>query len=106
MAYDVLIQRRLEEVEETLITYNDPIERMYIWFTFIRSFAEEAHTLFDKQYEEFVKLCAKYTETPDPTARKEMRKEIKHCVNEINKINALLKKIPRIQSRLEKAILK
>jgi len=106
MAFDILIQRRLEEIEEELLKYDDPIERMFIWFNFIKDFTQEAHFLFDKQYEEFVRLCTTYADTPDPTARKELRKQVRSCVKEINRFNQALKKIPKLQSQLEKEIIK
>jgi len=106
MACEVFVKRRLEEIEEKLLTYKDPVERMYVWFRFIKDFTQEAHTLFDSQYEEFVKLCEQYSLTPDPTARKDLKRQIRSCVKEINTINMLLKRVPRIQTRLERSILK
>ena len=104
MPYDIYAERRIDEIEERLTRYNDPIEKMYAWFTFIKDFTPESHVIYDKQYEEFVILCGKYTGTPDPTARQSIRQEIKACTNEIESLTKQLKRIPKIQSRLEKAV--
>ena len=104
MSYDIFIRRRLEEIEEKLTTYSDPIERLYIWFDFIKDFTPEAHTMFDKQYEELIKLCQQYTDTPDPVARKEIQSQVISCVTEINRFSHYMRQIPKIQSRLEKDV--
>jgi len=104
VSYDIYIKRRIDEIEEKLIKYEDPIEKMYIWFTFVKDFTPESHAVFDKQYEEFILLCGKYIENPDPVAREEIRKQIKSCTDEIENLNSHLKRVPRIQHRLEKAV--
>ena len=104
MAYDIYIQRRIDEIEERLTKYVDPIEKMFLWFGFVKDFTPESHVVFDKQYEEFIVLCGKYIENPDPVARDEIRKQIKSCTKEIDNLNKHLKRVPRIQNRLEKAV--
>jgi len=106
MSYDLLIQRRIEEIEEMLLGYEDPIEKLYVWFDFIRNFSKEAHGLFDCQYDEFIKLCEKYVKIPDPSARKAIREQIMACALEIDNFSNQMKKIPRIQAELEKALLR
>lgn len=104
MSYDIFIQRRIDEVEEELLNYSDPIERMHVWFTFVSEFTPEAHKLMDAQYSEMVHLCRIYAFTPDEIAREDIRKQVLACCREIETINKNLKRIPRVQSRLEKEI--
>ena len=104
MSYDIYIQRRIDEIEERLTTYPDPVEKMYIWFAFIKDFTPESHVVFDKQYEEFILLCGKYVANPDPVAREAIRAQIKVCTLEIDNLSKHLKRIPRIQQRLEKTM--
>jgi len=105
MSFDLYVQRRMEEIEEKLLTFSDPVERLYIWFMFIKDFSRESHTLFDEQYEEFIKLCEQYVQTPDPVARKELSKTIKTCAREIDNFNFQLRKIPKLQTNLERSLL-
>lgn len=102
MSYDLFIKRRIDEIEEKLLKYNDNVERLHLWFTFIKDFTMEAHALLDAQYGELVQLCKMYVATPDPLARNELRKQVVECGLEIEHINGQLKRIPRIQSKLEK----
>ena len=104
MSYDIFIQRRIDEVEEKLLGYTDPIERLHVWFSFISEFTPEAHRLMDTQYSEMVQLCKMYAATPDEVARLGIRKQVHACCREIETINKNLKRIPRVQSRLEKEI--
>lgn len=104
MSYDLLIKRRIDEIEEKLLKYADPIERLHVWFTFVKEFTGEAHSLLDAQYNELVQLCRVYAGTPDLAAREELRRQVNFCCKEIEVMNANLKRIPRLQSRLEKEI--
>lgn len=102
--YDLFIKRRVDEIEEELLKYEDNIERLHIWFSFIKDFTMEAHALLDAQYGELVQLCKVYSSTPDLTARNAIRKQIVHCSLEIEHMNTQLKRIPKIQSKLEKDV--
>lgn len=102
MPYDLFIRRRIDEIEEKLLKYTDNIERLHVWFSFIKDFTMEAHALLDAQYGELVQLCKVYTATPDLTARSAIRKQVVQCGLEIDHLNNELKRIPRIQSKLEK----
>ena len=104
MSYDLFIQRRIDEIEEKLLGYVDPVERLHVWFTFISEFTPEAHRLLDTQYNEMVQLCKAYAATPDLVARESIRKQVYSCCKEIETINKNLKRIPRVQSKLEKEI--
>ena len=104
MSYDIFIQRRIDEVEEKLLGFKDPVERLHVWFSFISEFTPEAHRLLDAQYSEMVQLCKVYSATPDMIARADIRKQVYACCKEIETINKNLKRIPRVQSKLEKDI--
>jgi hypothetical protein len=104
MVYDLFIKRRIDEIEEKLLKYTDNIERLHIWFVFIKDFTMEAHTLLDAQYGELVQLCKVYTATPDIIARNALRKQVIECSFEIECLNSQLKRIPKIQSKLERDI--
>lgn len=104
MSYDLYIQRRIDEIEEKLLTKVDPIERLYLWFSFVKDFSPETHSLLDMQYTELVQLSQLYVNIPDPVARKELRRQIKSCVSEIENINEQLKRIPPLQGSLEHAV--
>lgn len=105
MSLDIYAKRRIDEVEEDLLRHRDDVEKMHIWFTFAKSFTMESHSLYESQYMELISLCKKYAETPDPTARKAMKKQIVACSKEIENLNAQLKRLPKMQSKLEQAIL-
>jgi hypothetical protein len=105
VSYDIFIKRRVDEIEESLLKYKDPVERLHIWFAFIKDFTMEAHTLLDAQYGELVQMCKAYSSTPDTVARDDLRSQVVMCVREIDNINSHLKRIPRLQSKLEKDIL-
>ncbi len=104
MAYDVFVKRRVDEIEEQLLRYKDPIERLHVWFSFIKDFTMETHALMDAQYGELVQLCKMYVSTPDLTAREDIRRQVLVCSKEIEHLNMQLKRIPKIQSKLEKDI--
>ncbi len=104
MSYDLFIRRRVDEIEEKLLKYTDNIERLHIWFTFIKEFTMEAHALLDAQYGELVQLCKAYAGTPDLIARDDIRKQVSQCCLEIEHLNVQLKRIPKIQLKLEKDI--
>lgn len=104
MSYDLFIRRRVDEIEEKLLQYSDNVERLHVWFSFIKDFSMEAHALLDAQYTELVQLCKLYVATPDLVARSSLRKQVVLCGLEIENINVQLKRIPRIQSKLEKDI--
>ena len=104
MVYDLFIKRRIDEIEEKLLRYSDHVERLHVWFSFIKDFTMETHTLLDAQYGELVQLCKTYAATPDMVARNAMRAQVIDCSLEIENINIQLKRIPKIQSRLEKDI--
>ena len=105
MSYDIYLRRRVDEIEESLLRYRDPIERLHVWFTFIKDFSMEAHTLLDAQYGELVQTCKTYVSTPDMIARSDLKTQVNAIVREIDNINTQLKRIPRLQSKLEKDIL-
>jgi len=105
MPYDLFIKRRVDEIEESLLEYTDPVEKLHIWFGFIKDFTTEAHALLDAQYGELVQLSKSYVSTPDMVARDNIRYQVVSCVQEINNVNSQLKRIPRIQGKLEKEIL-
>lgn len=105
MPYDIFIKRRVDEVEESLLKYTDPVERLHIWFVFIKDFTMEAHTLLDAQYGELVQTCKAYASTPDTVAREDLRSQVTSIVREIDNLNTQLKRIPRLQSKLEKDII-
>lgn len=105
MSLDIYAKRKIDEVEENLLVHRDDVERLHLWFSFAKSFSAESHSLYEAQYMELIGLCKKYTETPDPTARKGLKKQIVACSKEIENLNAQLKRLPRIQSKLEQAIL-
>lgn len=102
MSYDLFIKRRIDEIEENLLRYADPIERLHVWFSFIKDFTMETHALMDAQYGELVQLCKIYTATPDLVARSDIRKQVVACSQEIENLNSQLKRVPKIQSKLEK----
>jgi len=104
MAYDLFIKRRIDEIEEKLLRHTDQVERLHIWFSFIKDFTMETHTLLDAQYGELVQLCKVYVSTPDLVARSNIRKQVVGCSLEIENLNTQLKRIPKIQSKLEKDI--
>lgn len=105
MPYDLFIKRRVDEIEESLLEYEDPIERLHVWYTFIKDFTMEAHSLLDAQYGEMVQWCKIYAGTPDLAARRALRKQITSCGHEIENLNSQLKRIPKIQARLEKDVI-
>ena len=105
MSYDIYLKRRVDEIEESLLKYTDPVERLHIWFTFIKEFTIEAHTLLDAQYGELVNVCKTYVSTPDLVAREDIRFQVVTIVREIDNLNTQLKRIPRLQSKLEKDII-
>lgn len=105
MSYDIYLKRRVDEIEETLLKYTDPVERLHIWFAFIKDFTIEAHTLLDAQYGELVNTCKMYVSTPDLVAREDIRFQVVTIVREIDNLNTQLKRIPRLQSKLEKDII-
>ena len=105
VSYDIYVKRRVDEVEESLLKYMDPVERLHVWFVFIKDFTMEAHTLLDAQYGELVHMCKTYSSTPDMVAREDARGQVVAIVREIDNINTQLKRIPRLQSKLEKDIL-
>lgn len=104
MAYDLFIKRRIDEIEERLLTCGDSVERLHTWFSFVKTFSMESHTLYDMQYSELVALSKMYTETPDMVARKALKKQITSCIRELENLGSQMKRVPRIQSRLEQAI--
>jgi hypothetical protein len=104
VSYDLFVRRRVDEIEEQLLMYVDPVERLHVWFSFIKDFTMETHALMDAQYGELVQLCKIYTATPDLVARDEIRKQVIACSKEIENLNSQLKRIPRIQSKLERDI--
>lgn len=105
MSYDLYLKRRVDEVEESLLKYTDPIERLHVWFTFIKDFTMEAHTLLDAQYGELVQTCKAYASNPDLVAREDLRVQVVFIVREIENLNTQLKRIPRLQSKLEKDVI-
>jgi len=105
VSYDIFIKRRVDEIEESLLKYTDPVERLHVWLSFIKEFTMEAHSLLDAQYGELVQLCRAYAGTPDMVARSEFRRQVVACVREIDNLNIQLKRIPKLQSKLEKDII-
>lgn len=105
MSYDIYAKRKIDEVEESLLLRQDDVEKLHVWFSFVKSFSMETHSLYEAQYMELIGLCKKYTETPDLLARKALKRQIVACSKEIENLNAQLKRLPRMQSKLERAIL-
>lgn len=105
MSYDLFIKRRIDEIEEKLLCYADPIERLYVWFSFVKEFSGETHNLMDRQYTELVQLCSSYVNTPDMVARESIREQVAACSREIANFNEELKRVPKLQSQLEKAVI-
>ena len=105
MVYDLLAKQRLVEMEAELNKTKDPVERIYLWFAFIRHFSVETQNSFNKHYEEFVQLCEDYVTTPDPLARREIRKTIKVVAVELQHLNDIMTRVSGIQRKLESDLL-
>ena len=105
MSYNLYVKKQIDDIEERLLDVPDPIEQLNTWFSFIKEFSMETHVLFDKQYAELVSLTKLYTTTPDLVARGEIKKQISACAREIESFNVQFKRIPKIQSQLEKSII-
>lgn len=106
MVYDLLAQQRLVEMESALCKTKDPVERIYMWFAFIRHFSVETQNSFNKHYDEFTQLCEDYVVTPDPVVRKDLRKQIKTVATELQRLNDIMTRVSGIQRKLEGDLLK
>jgi hypothetical protein len=105
MVYDLLAKQRLVEMETELNKTHDPVERIYLWFAFIRHFSIETQNSFNKHYEEFTQLCEDYVVTPDPIVRKDLRKQIKTVAVELQHLNDIMTRVSGIQRKLESDLL-